>query len=158
MININIEVPKTILFTIAVTGMMSGWSYFYLPYLISYIPENYFNQDEFSDPRALNRLQINRHILEKYLKSDYSSKTFSLIETLNKIHLSQGEYFKTNCFVEGQLLILTTIDKKFKLMANFSKSKEIKIPEKHFKGEVLEKNDLNNSTLGCFGFVIMSLL
>ena len=153
----DVKVSKTILFTVAVTGMMSGWSYFYLPYIMGHMPEDYANHTNFQDPRALNRLPIPNALFDNYLQSPSKSKTISLLNTLNTIHLSQSNDFRTIFSVNDGLLALKTVDNKYILFANFNRSKDKNIPDKWFSGEVLEQNDFNGNRLGRLGYVIMKM-
>ncbi len=157
LINPGINVYDTILFSIAVTGMMPGWSYFYLPYIMGYIPEIQTYLEDFTDPRALNRIQITKKYLDKYLNLNHRYEVYSLLSTLNKIHSSQDFQFKTDYIINKQLLVITTIDGMYSLIANFDRSKKYQIPKKYSKGKILRQNKFIDSELDAFGFVIISL-
>jgi sucrose phosphorylase len=153
----DLELFDTIIFTIAVTGMMPGWSYFYLPYLLGYIPEHIFNPEEFEDPRALNRQPISKSTLDAFVSSLVSSQIVSLLKSLHTIHASQGYDFKSNILTDGKLLVAITEDNKFRLVANFSKNSSQEIPRKWLYGDVVESRGQGANKLGRLGYSIMSL-
>jgi sucrose phosphorylase len=151
-----VELSKAILFTVAVTGMMPGWSYFYLPYIMGHIPEIFAREEDLRDPRAINRIPIPTSILEKYLGSPDQNKVFSLLSLLQTIHMSQGDNFRSNLLIEDKLLLLSSVDGKYKMVANFCKTKHLKIPDKWLAGDIVEYNDYSGNVLGGLGFVIIS--
>lgn len=149
-----VDYSKTILLILAVTGMISGWSYFYFPSIIGQMPESSAKQEDFNDPRALNRLPASKLFLEEYRLSAQMPKVAALLSLLNKIHLEQGNDFSSNSKVLGELLFLTTPDSKYELAANFSKTKSVELHGEWSGESILDYNDFEEKRLGTFGYVI----
>ncbi len=148
----NNENIDAILFIIAVTSMLSGWAYFYLPMVCNFIPEKIGSPD--SDARALNRLSIPKFHLDNFIKSD-ADKVKQLFKILESIH-SEYEYaLKSDEEIENEMLLLTTTNKCFSLFANFSSKNSLHLQNENLKGVIVFANNYQNGLLKPLGIIIL---
>ena len=111
----------TIEFEVAVTGMTSGWSYFYLPFLIGYIPEvDPMSLADDDDPRALNRSPVTEATWKGYVASPARERIWRLLEILSDIHTLSGSARGFIALHDNRILELISGGGRYKLLANFS--------------------------------------
>lgn len=142
---------------VAVTGMTPGWSYFYLPFLLGYIPEDDTLTDAIDDPRALNRKHIPKSLKQDFLKSTRRTRLYELLTVLASLHGDPNKlprFEKFNVSVYGDhLLSLITPDGQYRLLANFSNQQSAAFPLS-LKGELIYANRCDEKTVAPVGYGI----
>jgi len=142
-------------FTIAVTGFMPGWSYYYLPYILGFIPESLHKDSRDEDPRSLNRKKIPIEYVKQHVKSQQYSKLKRLLSILGSIRKEQDNNFTSIIETSKKLLIIITPDRKYKLIANFNDNNSYQIDKCFLSDYILDSSSYEAPIIGPWGFVIL---
>lgn len=149
--------PDWIELAVAVTGMTSGWSYFYLPFLLGYAPEDDTVADVGDDPRTLNRKPVPKSLLQDYLMSHRRMRLRELLATLASIHSEtelQQQSAPAHVSVEGDhLLSLIRPGGRYRLLANFSDQRSVPLPSS-VHGDLIQSNKYARGALMPAGYGI----
>jgi sucrose phosphorylase len=142
---------------VAVTGMTSGWSYFYLPFLLGHVPEEHVMPTPDDDPRELNRTPLSNEFAAEYKASQTNVRLSILLSVLSNVHSNQHGGDHGNLpdipFVAGEVLSLKR--GKFRLLANFgTRTSTLSSSVGQGIGELLYASGDVGSSLGPMSFGI----
>lgn len=158
-----VPVENIVELSVAVTGMTSGWAYFYLPFLIGHLPEaEDSNADPSRDPRALNRTQISASVQQSFLPSACRLRIYGLLDLLSEIHAPES--FTSShlpagaaaVIEDGSALCLELLRGKYRLIANFSSSQSFRVSN-HQVGDLVFSNRLEGDLLAPLSYGIWRL-
>jgi hypothetical protein len=149
--------PEIIEMAVAVTGMTSGWSYFYLPFLLGHIPEEQSPQRAEDDPRELNRRPIRESEWRHYLTSSKRHRMCELMRTLTLVQedptAPPTPGASDTLLLGNHLLSLVNPRGNYNLLANFSSEKAAIIPRSH-RGSLVWSSRLDGQELAPLGYGI----
>lgn len=153
-------VKNLIELAVAITGILPGWAYYYLPFIFGYAPELSEQCESSSDPRALNRSAVPISVVEEYNGSEYSSRINGLIAVLSKIHDESPDQIAYESpgisVIDDVILCLETSDKRYKLIANFSAQGSMPIGSLA-AGEMVYSHQCSASAVEPFGYGLWQL-
>lgn len=151
----DVEVRDLIKFTLAITAMMPGGCYFYLPYLLGYIPEMMVQDLGSEDPRALNRQPIDKKFIDALNKKGYLGQLHSLLTVFLSLHDKDNRSLNSVLSVDGRMLVADVEELNYRLIANFGES--VLVSELPVKGKVVASCRCENEELLYMGFILISL-
>lgn len=149
------DVPDIIDLALAVSGIVPGWCYIYLPLLMGFIPETLSTLP--IDPRALNRTPIPIQVVTDYIGSAIAKRRLRLLDVLVEMHddplfVSESGVAQANVVDDG-LLYIAVAAGRYTLIANFGISECRMVPPEPSR-ELIYGSRYHDEVLGPFGFAL----
>ncbi len=114
---------RAIVIALSVASFGGGHAYFYLPFLVGYIPE-YSAEVQDEDPRALNRSKIPIQHIKDFLKSKEGDLLADLLNVLCLVNTDNGvshpKEIQSGKDIDSGLLVIEDKTCMLKLYVNFS--------------------------------------
>lgn len=147
---------KRIELAVAVTALVPGWSYLYLPYLVGDIPEERTTLGADEDPRSLNRQPIPKATLDTFLDSDAGKSMNELLSLLATVHGKRSEArLRADDAVttpNATTLSIRRGSPGFHLIANFSINATADVTAIGPRANFVVGRDCSRSRIGPLGF------
>jgi hypothetical protein len=153
-------VDDLIALSVAITGMTSGWSYFYLPFLLGHVPEDSATTTQEADPRELNRQRVPQSHITEFLHSQRRENLRELLALLSVIHGERNlcsHWESPSASVEGdRILSLLAPGGRYRLLANFDNDRSWTL-QGSLTGSLVLGNRLDGNALAPWGFGIWNV-
>jgi glycosidase len=153
------EVADWIDLAVAITAFSSPYSYYYLPFLMGFVPEELDDLSE-GDPRMLNRREVPNETARAFIDGGGSARVRELLDRLAYVHDESANSLELSCSrpsLRGEhVLSLTMPDEKFELVANFSAKERVTLTQPR-GGSLVYANSFEEDALRPGGFVIWRL-
>ena len=150
----DIVVMHKIYLSIALSTIIPGWSYIYLPFLAKYIPENECPFEE--DPRLVNRNPMSYNYW-RFIADKYGSSIYSLLKSLSNIknRLAPCGHLKEDSIYSPQngVVVVHREDNNgvISFIGNLNSSVSVSI-SKLVSGDLLLGQQVSQTKLLPFGF------
>jgi hypothetical protein len=152
---------RRLLLITALSALIPGWCYLYLPALMGDIPEERAIAERGSDPRGLNRLPISAECRETYMRSGARMTTYMLLDQLASLRTAtaagEDKVRGGADALSESVLRLNLPGSGLVALFNFDPSRAARAPDVSTSAVVLA-NGVRGDEVGPLGFGVWAIL